>query len=1543
MMKKGVVCIVFLLLMAPIVLGDVVINEIMYNPSGPDESHEWIEIYNNGPSDQDLTGWTFYEAATNHALTVSQGDILLPEGEYAIIADNALQFLLDYPGFLGIVLDSSWGSLDNGGETIGIRDDLGAIVDTDVTYADSWGGDETSDNRSIEKKDDTGDNSAANWMEGNPSGSPGRINNVAPTFTSTPITSINENTLYSYSITTSDLDGDIVTLTAPMRAVFSFTDNEDGTGTLTGTITDDADVEPHAITLEVSDGIAPAIQQSFTITVNNVNDAPVANEDSYSINEDTSLVIAAANDLLVNDTDSDTGDSLIAELATDPSNGVATINSDGSFSYTPNQDFFGTDSFTYRATDESGASDTATVTITVSAINDNPMIATIPDQTFIEDSPVDRVIDVTDVDDDESTLTLSLTGISQPIFSFISGVWHLLWNSPLNSDVGQVNGVTITARDTSLASATSNPFGVTITNTNDAPTASDITENTNEDTEITLTINKGDEYTDIDSGDVATSLTVSNIQGATITTSASCSAGICTVGITPTQDSTTTITANYVVNDGDANSNTASITITVTPINDQPVISTVLIDDVDVTADASATVTEGVIFRVEVRATDVDTLETNLMIDLDASMIDTFSLTSLGAELDPDNDMAFEMLLPARDALLNLSLVVNDTDLTTPELSQPKPIELYVQPALDFQNVMINGVENEGEEFSVDVGQEITISFSMVNNFDDTLDHVRFTAEVTGGSNFARIIYENNGSWAMLPEDEREESFTFMIPIDIDVNDFTLTLELLENSGDYGMFEDIFFTIDRKEHAAVISGLNTNTPNLSCSNIAILNLNLTNTGQSEITPEVLIYDRAKDSATFNRTTGEFSSSAGKLYEAELPAIPSLDTSKETFNIDVSSLAPGTKTFYVYIVSPFFLDEFFVGDSGQVSVNVADCVANFFPSTSSIMLREAQQQRFNLNLSEPTTDIHWYLNGTEQLDFVGLQEYPFTANRVGQHTILVTAPDQNKTWTVTASNVPTLGQFTANIPAGVTLSQLASFDLELENSLGKISFDSLVDLRLITNFSMVTIGSDFVFINTSTAPTLNRQAIITLKRTFNNPTILYDASYNPNTLQTCTAAGVSCTSLGNADGQYSFTVQGFSTYKVLETTDPNLVISDIVIDETPRGRTATEKITLTNPGTLQDLTSMQYRFVNVDAKYAASLTGLPSTLEHGKSAEIQLSISIPETETMDQHAIGTLEISAHNGTETISSNKTIFLKPKQFLLVNTIEVNGKSSGDLSVDDTNKIEVEVENDYSEDLEDVLVTVRILDVDGDDLEEEADEFDLDAGDKETVSVEFDLSREDLDEETYTIEVLVEGTATDDSDHESSETIAADLDIEKHHVVIDNVHLAADHLQCTRIVPLDVDIKNMGKEDEENIDVKVSNSALQLSLEEKDLEVDSFFDRDNTDRASFTLDLEDAPEGEYDLTIEVFLDGNKEDAKKVNITIEDCLASSTTSQNINLAGKNAAQQQKATASSSADKDQPITISFRDTAKYTMLIGFLVVLLLFAVILGLAILIKKK
>ena len=92
---------------------------------------------------------------------------------------------------------------------------------------------------------------------------------------------------------------------------------------------------------------------------------------NYVVNEDTTLTITAANGVLANDTDLD-GDSLTAVLNTDVSNGTLTLNADGSFSYTPDADWNGTDSFTYTANDGVLDSNVATVTITVNPVNDVP-------------------------------------------------------------------------------------------------------------------------------------------------------------------------------------------------------------------------------------------------------------------------------------------------------------------------------------------------------------------------------------------------------------------------------------------------------------------------------------------------------------------------------------------------------------------------------------------------------------------------------------------------------------------------------------------------------------------------------------------------------------------------------------------------------------------------------------------------------------------------------------------------------------------------------------------------------------------------------------------------------------------------------------------------------------------------------------------------------------------------------------------------------------------------------------------------------------------
>ncbi|MCK4732451.1 MAG: PD40 domain-containing protein, partial [Methanophagales archaeon] len=119
--------------------GDININEIMYNPPGADTDNEWLELYNNDTTDIDITGWRFYEAGTNHSLTLIQGGMIIPAGGYAIIADNATTFLDEYQECNCTVIDSAF-SLNNSGEYIALKNATLDIID-EVAYNASWGAD----------------------------------------------------------------------------------------------------------------------------------------------------------------------------------------------------------------------------------------------------------------------------------------------------------------------------------------------------------------------------------------------------------------------------------------------------------------------------------------------------------------------------------------------------------------------------------------------------------------------------------------------------------------------------------------------------------------------------------------------------------------------------------------------------------------------------------------------------------------------------------------------------------------------------------------------------------------------------------------------------------------------------------------------------------------------------------------------------------------------------------------------------------------------------------------------------------------------------------------------------------------------------------------------------------------------------------------------------------------------------------------------------------------------------------------------------------
>ena len=128
---------------------------------------------------------------------------------------------------------------------------------------------------------------------------------------------------------------------------------------------------PDSFAYTASDG---SLSHSATVdlTVNPVNDAPAAADDAYATDEDIALIVAAPG-VLGNDEDVD-GEALSAVLDTGPSHGTLTLNSDGSFTYTPTPNYYGPDSFTYAASD-GGLGDTAAVSLTVNLVNDAPVAA----------------------------------------------------------------------------------------------------------------------------------------------------------------------------------------------------------------------------------------------------------------------------------------------------------------------------------------------------------------------------------------------------------------------------------------------------------------------------------------------------------------------------------------------------------------------------------------------------------------------------------------------------------------------------------------------------------------------------------------------------------------------------------------------------------------------------------------------------------------------------------------------------------------------------------------------------------------------------------------------------------------------------------------------------------------------------------------------------------------------------------------------------------------------------------------------------------------
>lgn len=141
-----------------------------------------------------------------------------------------------------------------------------------------------------------------------------------------------------------------------------------------------------SFTYRANNGRATSAIATATIVVNDTtsgNQIPQATNDSFFADENTTLTVDTSTGVLINDTDAD-GDTLTASVTDPPDNGTLTLSSDGSFTYQPNSEFFGSDSFSYVASDGASSSNVATVSITVRPVDDGTPFGSVTVGSFTE-------------------------------------------------------------------------------------------------------------------------------------------------------------------------------------------------------------------------------------------------------------------------------------------------------------------------------------------------------------------------------------------------------------------------------------------------------------------------------------------------------------------------------------------------------------------------------------------------------------------------------------------------------------------------------------------------------------------------------------------------------------------------------------------------------------------------------------------------------------------------------------------------------------------------------------------------------------------------------------------------------------------------------------------------------------------------------------------------------------------------------------------------------------------------------------------------------
>ncbi|EPH5597480.1 tandem-95 repeat protein, partial [Vibrio alginolyticus] len=524
----------------------------------------------------------------------------------------------------------------------------------------------------------------------------------------------------------SDIEGDDLIITSASvpeeqgiveiidgKLVFTPAENFNGNATISYTISD-GELEDEA---------------QVSVTVNSVNDAPIASNDTTITEEDSSVTI----DVLPNDTDID-GDKLSIESASVPeAQGTVEI-VDGKLVFTPAENFHGDAEITYTVTD-GALTDQATVNVTVNAVNDAPVVeSSIADQALAEDfTPysIDLNTAFSDVDNADGELTFSVSGNSNIQVAIVNGIATFTPTADWNGS----EALTFTATDPSGESV-SQTVNFTV-----APVADIVADNATvvEDTPTIInvlgndTFEGDDKVVSLDSNNGPANGTVSVNPDGSVT-------------YTPNDNYHGTDSFTYIVTSGGVSEST-TVNVDVTPVNDAPVAK----DDTAIT-DEDTPVT-------------IDVLPNDTDIDGDTLRIDSASVPSDQGKVEIiDGKLVFtptenfhgdaEITYTVSDgaltdqATVNVTVnAVNDTPVVESSIADQTLAEDFTPYSINL-NTAFSDVDNVDGELTFSVSGNSNIQVAIVNGiatFTPTADWngseaLTFTATDPSGESVSQTV-----------------------------------------------------------------------------------------------------------------------------------------------------------------------------------------------------------------------------------------------------------------------------------------------------------------------------------------------------------------------------------------------------------------------------------------------------------------------------------------------------------------------------------------------------------------------------------------------------------------------------------------------------------------------------------------------------------------------------------------------------------------------------------------------------------------------------------